>query len=380
MKQLILAGAGHAHLHLLKALATRRWPGVDVTLISPYRRQIYSGMLPGWMAGHYRLEQCAAALEALLKAAGVRFIQDSVCGLDAGQRLIHTGQSGDIHYDALSLDTGAQVDASRLAATGAKLLAIRPIEHFVVDWARQLDHFREQGKAALAVVGGGAAGIELALAAHYRLARELGEHKVQLSLIAGAGVLPGHGPRIVKKVSATLADRKIKLIQSYAAGCPHGLQFSDGTTLAVDCVIAATGVKPPAWLDESGLALAPDGFLAVIDGQQSLSHPEVFAAGDVASRIDAPHAKSGVYAVRAGPVLATNLNRVLTGQAPLSYQPQKRSLYLLATGPKEAIVSWGGFSASGGWAWQWKDWIDQGFMRQYDLGPDRRSGEKRASD
>ena len=94
----------------------------------------------------------------------------------------------------------------------------------------------------------------------------------------------------------------------------------------------------------------------------------MFAAGDVASRVDAPHAKSGVYAVRAGPVLADNLFRALAGAPVLSYRPQRRSLYLLATGPKSAIVSWGGFSAGGRWAWRWKDWIDRRFMRQYHLG------------
>ena len=376
MKHLVLAGGGHAHLHVLKALAARPWPGVEVTLISPYARQIYSGMLPGWMAGHYRLDQCAAALEPLLKAAKVRFIQDHVNGLHAGRRVVHTQHAGDIAYDALSLDTGALVDTARLAATGARLQAIRPIESFVVDWMQQIDLFKKIGKASLAVVGGGAAGVELALAARYRLNLELGANKVRVILIAGSGLLPGHGLNIVKQVTRTLARHQIEVVRGYAAGHPSGLQLSDGTTIQVDCVIAATGVKPAAWLAESGLALAQDGFIAVQDGQRSVSHPEVFAAGDVASRIDAPHAKSGVYAVRAGPVLASNLNRVLMGHAPLSYQPQKRSLYLLATGPKEAIMSWGRFSASGGWAWWWKDRIDRGFMRQYDLKPETGLGEE----
>lgn len=376
MKQLLLAGAGHAHLHVLKALAERQWPGVEVTLISPYARQIYSGMLPGWMAGHYRLDQCAAALEPLLKAAGVRFIEDSVSGVNAAQRTVQTRQSGEFTfaYTALSLDTGALVDDSALAATGANLLAIRPIERFIVGWTRQLDRFRQQGEARLAVVGGGAAGVELALAARYRLASELGDSRVRVTLIAGSGLLPGHGPSIVKRVAKALAQHRIDVVSGYAAGCPAGLVMSDGSLIAVDCVIAATGVKAAPWLAESGLALAPDGFVAVHDGQQSVSHPEVFAAGDVASRIDAPHAKSGVYAVRAGPVLAENLDRVLHGQALQSYRPQRRSLYLLATGPKQAIMSWGGICASGGWAWQWKDAIDRRFMKQYDLGPQAGSG------
>lgn len=376
MKQLVLAGGGHAHLHVLKALAAHPWPGVEVTLISPYARQIYSGMLPGWMAGHYRLDQCAAALGPLLKAAKVRFIQDSVSGLNARRRVIHTLHSGDVAYDVLSLDTGAQVDASCLAATGVKLLAIRPIESFVVDWTQQVDLFKQAGKARLAVVGGGAAGVELALAARYRLNLELGADNVEVILITGSDLLPGHGPGIVRRVTHTLARRRIEVVRGYAAGCSSGLLLSNGTTIPVDCVIAATGVKPAAWLADSRLALAQDGFIAVQDGQQSVSHPEVYAAGDVASRIDAPHAKSGVYAVRAGPVLASNLNRALKGLTPLGYQPQKRSLYLLATGPREAILSWGRLSASGGWAWKWKDWIDRRFMRQYDLNPETGMGEE----
>ncbi len=371
MKRLILAGGGHAHLHVLKSLAGRRWPGVEVILISPHARQIYSGMIPGWMAGHYDLEQCAAALEPLVRAAGVHFIQDSVTGVDAGNRGIRTSASGDIAYDVLSLATGATDDAAGLAATSARLLPIRPLEHFVGGWSHLLDTVRQCGKTSLAVVGGGAAGVELALAARYRLVRELGEANAKVALITGSRLLPGHGPRVIAKVARCLDQRGVAAVRGFAAGCPAGLQLNDGTTMAADCVIAATGVKPTVWLAASGLALADDDFLAVVDGQQSASHPEVFAAGDVASRIDAPHAKSGVYAVRAGPVLTANLERALRGIPPLSYRPQRRSLYLLASGPREAIMSWGGMTACGRWAWKWKDWIDRRFMRQYDLSPGR---------
>lgn len=367
MKRLILAGGGHAHLHVLKSLMARQWPGVEVVLISPYSRQIYSGMVPGWIAGHYTIDQCAAALAPLAKAAKVRFIQDSITGIDATKRLVHTAKSGDLTYDALSLDTGAGVDDSCLAATQATLLSIRPLENFVLGWNRQLELFRERGTARLAVVGGGAAGIELALAARYRLATELGEQQAQVQLVVGSELLPGHGPAIVARVAKALERHGVIRVDGYAAGAAAGLQLSDGREIDADCIIAATGVRPAPWLVASGLALSADGFIAVADGQQSTSHPEVFAAGDVASRIDAPHAKSGVYAVRAGPVLTENLQRCLLGHPPMPYQPQKRSLYLLATGPKEAIMSWGGISAGGRWAWYWKDKIDRRFMRQYDL-------------
>ena len=155
MKRLALIGGGHAHLHILKSLASHSWSGVEVVLISPYARQLYSGMVPGWIAGHYSLDQCAATLQPLVDRAGARFIKDSVTSMDAQRRVIHGDIAGDIDYDVLSLDIGALVDSSCLAATGAALLPIRPLENFVVGWNRQLEQFRQQGKARLVVVGGG---------------------------------------------------------------------------------------------------------------------------------------------------------------------------------------------------------------------------------
>jgi pyridine nucleotide-disulfide oxidoreductase family protein len=366
VKRLVLAGGGHAHLHVLKTLAAGAWPGVEVVLVSPYARQIYSGMLPGWIAGHYRLDQCAALLAPLAKAASVRFIEDSVTGIDAARNLIHCATAGDVDYDALSLDTGARVDVSGLAATGTDLLAIRPLEDFIAAWVRQVDTFTAAGKARVAVVGGGAAGIELALAMRYRLVAVLGQEQAKVFLVTGP-LLEGHGRGVAARVARVLERSGVKRLQGHASGSATGLHLADGRELAVDLLVAATGVAPPAWLAGSGLALAGDGFVAVGEGQQSRSHANVFAGGDIATRIDAPHAKSGVYAVRAGPVLSLNLRRFLAGQPIAPHRPQRRTLYLLATGPKQAVVSWAGWSAEGAWAWRWKDWIDRRFMRQYVL-------------
>ncbi|MCF8177228.1 MAG: FAD-dependent oxidoreductase [Sulfuritalea sp.] len=370
MKRLVLAGGGHAHLNVLKTLAAGTWPDVEVVLVSPYARQIYSGMLPGWIAGHYHLDECAAELAPLASAAGVRLIEDSVVGIDAERCLVRCAQAGELAYDSLSLDVGAQVNASSLTATGSELLPIRPLEQFIVSWVHQLAAFTAAGTARVAVVGGGAAGIELALAMRYRLGSLLGKNQAEVLLVEGHSLLPGHGKKVVEQISLALAAQGVQRVSGIASGSPAGLTLSDGRELEVDCVVAATGVSPPKWLLDSGLQLAQDGFIAVGEGQQSISHANVFAAGDVATRIDAPHAKSGVYAVRAGPVLSRNLKNQLYGLPLAPHSPQRRTLYLLATGPREAIVSWGGWSASGAWAWRWKDWIDRRFMKQYSIkGP-----------
>jgi pyridine nucleotide-disulfide oxidoreductase family protein len=362
VKRLVLAGGGHAHLHVLMTLVAGCWPGVEVVLVTPYRRQIYSGMVPGWMAGHYTLEQCAAALVPLARAAGVRFVEAAVTAVDAGNRVLETDGGERLDYDVLSLAVGAGLDVSALAG-GARLLPLRPLESFVAGWSELLAAARPGLR--LAVVGGGAGGVELALAARHRL-QAMGGGSV--TLVAGGGLLPGHGSAVVSRVEIALASAGVDVVPGFAIGAPQGLTMSgSGRLIAADAVLAATGVRAPAWLAAAGLALAADGFVAVGDGQRSVSHGEVFAGGDVASRVDAPHGKSGVYAVRAGPVLSDNLRRALAGEALRPYRPQRRTLYLLATGPRRAIVSWGGIAAEGAWAWRWKDWIDRRFMRQYDL-------------
>ena len=365
MKRLVLAGGGHAHLHVLKSLAHGKWPDVEVVLVTPHDRQVYSGMLPGWIAGHYQLDECVAPLRPLADAAGVRLVQDSVIGLDPRRRILRCAETGDISYDVLSLDIGAQVNLSTLAATTATLLPIRPIERFIVEWSRVLETSVRAGRARIAVAGGGAAGVELALAMRYRLRKSLPEEAVEVVLVEGRGLLNGHGEPVISRVRRMLDKRGVVSVRDYAAGCDGGLLFPDGSRFDADYVIATTGVMPPPWLSDSHLALAQDGFVAVGDGQQSVSHANVFAGGDIASRVDRPHAKSGVYAVRAGPVLADNLHRTLTGKGLAPYAPQRRSLYLLATGPRHAIASWNGWTAEGEWVWRWKDWIDRRFMKQY---------------
>ena len=98
------------------------------------------------------------------------------------------------------------------------------------------------------------------------------------------------------------------------------------------------------------------------------SHAEVFAAGDVATRMDAPHAKSGVHAVRAGPALALNLRRFIGGGELEPHTPQRRTLNLISCGERRAIASWGDWSAQGRWAWWWKDRIDRAFVARHSRG------------
>jgi|GEM_PF-1599436 len=141
--------------------------------------------------------------------------------------------------------------------------------------------------------------------------------------------------------------------------------LSDGTLLSADCVLAATGARAACRLRSSRLLLDENGYIAVDGCHRSLSHPSVFAVGDVCARQDLAVARSGVHAVHAGPVLAGNLPAALKGGPLATYQPRRRSLYLLACGPQYAIASWGGFSAEGKWVWRWKKKIVRAFIDRF---------------
>jgi pyridine nucleotide-disulfide oxidoreductase family protein len=363
MYRLIMAGGGHAQLSVLKTLAQKSL-GIDAVLITPSPYQIYSGMLPGWIAGHYSLSECRIDLRPLAASAGARLIFAQVVEIDAQRCRISLSDGTHLDYDGLSLDVGSEADLSLLEVAGERLLPIKPLANFVQRWPAILNAASQQDHYRLVVVGGGAAGVELAFAAQYAFATQRCKQASVALVASEGGILPGHASGVKHRVRALLGQRGIMLYQAQAVGTLEGVALSNGQSLLADCIIAATGARPPAWLRNSGLALDEQGYVLVDAQHRSISHPNVFAAGDVCMRSDIQLAHSGVHAVFAGPVLAHNLIAAINGHTLESYRPRKKSLYLLATGPKHAIASWGAFSAQGHLVWRWKDWIDRRFMHK----------------
>jgi len=366
MKRLVLVGGGHAHLSVLEALANKRLRGVEVTLITPASEQSYSGMLPGWISGHYSQAACQIDLEPLVAAAHGQLVVDSVVGMDAARRCVGLTDGRHVHYDWLSIDVGSETATSWLEALGGKLLPIKPLNQFFSRWPEELAVAQTRGMFHLLVVGGGAAGVEIALATQYALQRSGVQATVNL-VASENGILPGHHRRVQDRVLAYARRAGVNVHFQRAVGTEEGVLLANGQTMAADLVIAATGARAPVWLQLSQLALDPEGYVLVDRHHRSVSHPNVFAAGDVCARPDTRLSRSGVHAVRAGPVLASNLLAVLGGAPLRTYAPKSSSLYLLACGPRYAIASWGAWSAEGRWVWRWKDWIDRRFIRRFEL-------------
>lgn len=367
MKRLLLAGGGHAHLSVLAAFANAAVADTQLVLVTPNRYQYYSGMLPGWMAGHYREEDCRIDLAPLAQRAGARLVLSSVQKLDAQEREIETAQGERFGYDLLSLDVGSETDSSALEALSGHLLPVKPLDTFYARWPDVAAAARADPDFTLAVVGGGAAGVEIALAAQYALS-QFGPH-ARVQLVASRnGLLPGHAASVQRRAAQCLVDAGGQVHKQRGFGAADGVLLEDGSVLPAHAAIATTGARALPWLSDSGLAVDAGGFVQVNRQHRSISHASVYAAGDTCARTDLTLQRSGVHAVHAGPILALNLRAALTGDAQEDYRPRRRSLYLLACGPKHAIASWGSLSAQGHWVWRWKDHIDRKFVQQFSAG------------
>ena len=364
MKRLLLIGGGHAHLFVLERFAREANADVEVVMVTPSVHQSYSGMLPGWISGHYDSRHCRIDLRPLADAASATLELGHVCAMDADRRCVRLQGGREIEYDVASIDSGSVVDLSWLGLAGAKLLPVKPLDDFFNAWPRLLAAASNRTPFRLVVVGAGAAGTELALAAKYAFSH----HGIAaaVSLVGSErGFLIDHAPSVRHHMLSALEQASIELYLKRAVGVEEGVLLSSGESLAADCVIAATGARAHSWLKQSNLACDESGFVEVDQHQRSVSHPDVFAAGDACCRHDVHVPRSGTHAVRSGPVLAENLLSALHGGEMRRYIPRHRSLYLLSCGTRRAVASWGGWSTEGYWVWRWKDFIDRRFIRRF---------------
>jgi len=355
---LVLLGAGHAHVEVLRRFALRPQRRVRLTLIAREPHTPYSGMLPGLIRREYEFDQAHIDLAPLAAAAGARLILAEATAIDLDRRSVTVTERPDVGFDLLSIDFGG---VPAMPEGGG--IPVKPIGRFL-DHLTALEATLQPG-ARLAVVGGGPAGTELALA----LALRLGA-RVRLVLVtADAEPLAGAPPRARAVARTALVEAGVEIVCSVTAGplTDGKLALSDGTFLEVSTALWATNVVGPAFLAASGLACDTAGCVRVTPSLRSLSHAAVFAAGDCAAMEAAPRPKAGVWAVRAGAVLAENLRRTVRGHSPKAWRPQREALVIMGLGEGRGLAWRNGIALWGRPIWRWKDWIDRSRMRRYAL-------------
>ena len=378
LRDIVLVGGGHSHVGVLKRFGMHPVPGVRLTVICRDTHTPYSGMLPGYIAGHYSYDEVHIDLSRLARFAGARLFRDEALGLDRDAGKVLCRNRPPVPYDYLSINIGSTPQMSGVAGAAEHAVPVKPIKGFNERWQLLLERARlHAGVTRIAVVGGGAGGVELTLAMQYRLRNELraaGRNPDELSfhlLTSDPVILPTHNASVRRAFERVLDERGVEVhcnaeVDRVSAA---RLQTAGGETVGADEMVWVTRAGGAPWLRETGLALDADGFIQVTDTLQTVTDPKVFAAGDIASMINHPLEKAGVFAVRQGPPLAQNLRRAAEGKTLEPYRPQSSWLALISTGDKYAVASRGALGFQGAWVWRWKDWIDRRFMLKFSEFP-----------
>jgi selenide,water dikinase len=366
--RILLIGAGHAHVEVLRRAAEHPQPGVEWTLAVDQSPSLYSGMLPGLVDGQYRPADLEIDAAALARRAGAELVLEPVRRIDDARRRALTASGRELTYHLASLDVGSGLADADLPGVAEHALCVRPLPHFVASLPDLLARARsspQQQPFRLLVVGAGAGGVELALCFEARLRAETGGRAEIALLDRAANILPSAPSGLARRAARALERRGVRALLSAQVEAveKQGVRLRGGQRLAADAVIWSPGPAAHPFLRESGLPVDAGGYVRIRPTFQIEGSEHLFAVGDCASLPGM--AKAGVYAVRGGPILAENLGRRAQGRPLRLYRPQRGFLSLLNFGDGTAAGAWRGIAFEGRWAMRLKDRIDRRYLEEY---------------
>ncbi|MEH2287002.1 FAD-dependent oxidoreductase [Nostoc sp.] len=385
VQNVVLIGGGHSHAIVMKMFGIKPLTGVRLTLITTASETAYSGMLPGHIAGFYSHNECHIDLRPLANFAQAQLYIDTVVALDLKNNKVLCANGLVVDFDVLSIDIGST--PARISVSGAAKYAIaaKPVSQLLEHWHELVETVGKnpQELIRIAIVGGGAGGVELTLSMQSRLHRIFHEtqqpiQNLEIHLFQRRQeLMPNYHQSVQRQLQQILTDRGIKLYlkETVCKIVPIALKETkevfeikceSGLTVECNKIFWVTQASAPEWLKNAGLGTDEQDFILVEDTLQSQTHPQVFASGDIATIINHPRPKAGVFAVRQGKPLFENLQRILLSKSLKPYKPQKQYLSLIGTGDKQAIATRGIFTLPPDkLLWRYKDWIDRRFMEGF---------------
>ncbi|MEM9129134.1 MAG: FAD-dependent oxidoreductase [Pseudomonadota bacterium] len=359
-KSLVFIGCGHTHSLVLLSLRQNLADNVSVTVIEPSHKAVYSGMLPGFVAGHYQREDLDILVENLTKPLRAQHVAQRAVGLDPAARRVLLEDGSSLEYDVASLDVGITSDMPKLPGFKEFGVPAKPLAAFSKAWQSSLAAPED---AQIAVIGAGVAGAELAMAMAFAL-QDIGKQGLVHLIDRGRALnVLKDGPRrrvlnAISKLGIELHENcKIKVLSA------EGVAIAGAPLLLANFIVGAAGATPHDFMTHTNLTTR-GGFVDV-NAYLQTSSDRVFATGDCAYFEPSPLPKAGVYAVRQAPTLAHNVLARLEGRAMKAYTPQSDYLKLISLGGRTAVGEKLGFVWSGPLAWWLKDRIDTRFMERF---------------
>ena len=360
---MVLIGAGHANVQVLKKLCMHKYLGLHAILINDGINAVYSGMTPGFIQRQYTKEEISINLQRLCLNAGVTFINDRVTGLDAENQTITLRRSPKIEYDYLSINCGSISKSSDTEIKDSKnTISAKPITA-LVGKIKYLDELVEnsQSKLAILIIGAGIAAFELALSLNQRYDNRALIKIVGSSILEEANINNSTRRKLIQS-----CHNKIEVIQSRIKAINTGdLETVDGQQIVSNFNIICTGADTENWLKAANFELSKSNFLIANQNLLSTKYDNVFLSGDLVDIKNFLRPKSGVMAVRQGEILKENIFLKIQNKPLKKIFPQKNWLYLVTTKKKTAVLNYYFLSFQGGWCWLLKNWIDKRFMKRF---------------
>ncbi|HRD41216.1 MAG TPA: AIR synthase-related protein [Prochlorococcaceae cyanobacterium AMR_MDS_5431] len=375
-QHLVLAGGGHSHILLLRywAMNPRKRPSGLITLISPHSKSIYSGMLPGLIANFYTRQECEINLRRLCRLACVVFIKGEIVQINPEQRELKLIRDNSlqhsIRWDVLSLDVGAGGTGTGLTTVPKTLnggrinqnfdcidntlcISIKPLETFL-DWLENVPP-----KNHVIVIGGGAAGIEVAFSLKTRWPTS--SVQVQVLPFSGTYPRPVFKPRI--NLGSIIANKlTFERLRKYNVKVSY-VQVSREVDPTDSITITCTGNRVPEWLSSSNLPTDNRGRVITNKDLTVIGYLNIFATGDCGIVAQAPRPPAGVWAVRASSTLISNINRMISNDTRDKWQSGNHALQLLGDSRNSALAVLGPFVCNyNNILWRWKSKIDMRFI------------------
>lgn len=369
-KYLVLVGAGHAHLTVLKNLSTFVDQGHQVTVISATAFHYYSGMGPGMLSGIYRPEDIRFHVKKMVEDRGGTFIEDKVEKIDPEKKVLHLRSGKEVGYELVSFNVGSVVPLDQSMASADAVVTVKPIEELLKARQRISAQLKEK-KLTITVAGGGAAGVEMT-GNVWRLVHDQ-NGQAEISLIAGSRLLSGFHEKARKLALQSFRERHITVKEGVRVqGVEHGVvSLSDGSSFESDIVFMAVGIRPSPIFTASGVPTGEDGGLLVNEYLHSVKYPEMFGGGDCISFQPRSLAKIGIYAVRQNPLLLQNLQAALNGTPYQKFIPQTSFMLLFSLGDGTGIFVRNSWVWRGKLGFMLKNYIDTTFMHKFQVSGER---------